>query len=383
MHFLYQSASQRFNPCVARDITRYAKRLESQQFPVIFSLMHLSQITGIEYRVLHDSVNRKRESANYKLFAIRKKNGDRRFIHAVNGRLFHLQQYIHRYLLSKAIPHSSSFAYHSTGGILKCAQAHCGCNWLIKFDLNDFFFSIPENRVFEIFRRFGYNPLLSFELARLSTTLRLPHSKAGNLQYNAKWRPAQFCDPEHDGDQFPYHPTRFQGVLPQGAPTSPQLSNLIAFKMDVELNSLAQRLGLVYTRYADDIAFSSGTNSNFSRIGFIQKSIRQIIRNNQFLVNEAKTRVSGPGSRKVVLGFLVDGSHPRLTKAFRHKVDQQIFRIFKFGIADTAKSLGFTSTYGYRNHLRGLLSFVKSHDPQTWKSIVRKYPALPQLLTSF
>ena len=175
-HHLFQNAAKELGNDLAFDIQKYANNLRSAELPVIFSLGHLSYITGIDYNLLHATVNRKREKANYNLFSIHKRAGGRRFIHAVNGKLFHLQKYVNDAILQKNKPHPSSYAFHRSGGIRLCAAVHCGCKWLFQFDLKDYFYTISEPLVYSVFRRMGYTNLLSFELARLCTTLHLPES---------------------------------------------------------------------------------------------------------------------------------------------------------------------------------------------------------------
>ncbi len=86
-HLLFQEASRQLEAEKAFLVQQYATRLRAQGLPVIFSLGHLGHISGIDYDFLHKSVNRKRELQNYNLFSIKKRSGERRFIHAVNGKL--------------------------------------------------------------------------------------------------------------------------------------------------------------------------------------------------------------------------------------------------------------------------------------------------------
>ena len=85
VHTLYEKAKAEHNDEVAVDLRRYANHLRKSELPVIFSLKHLAKITQVDYKVLHDTVARRRESANYRIFAIRKRSGGRRFIHTVSG----------------------------------------------------------------------------------------------------------------------------------------------------------------------------------------------------------------------------------------------------------------------------------------------------------
>ena len=174
VHHLFEKAEAQLGTETAGKLQSYAQRLINAKLPVIFSLEHLARITQSDYHVLRDTVHRRRDSANYKMFAIKKRSGGRRFIHAVSGRLSPVQDFINTRLLQRLRPHQCSFAYHPSGGIRECAARHCGARWLLQYDLRDFFYDITEIDVFRIFERVGYRRLLAFELARLCTTTRLP-----------------------------------------------------------------------------------------------------------------------------------------------------------------------------------------------------------------
>ncbi|MPN50798.1 hypothetical protein SDC9_198437 [bioreactor metagenome] len=150
----------------------------------------------------------------------------------------------------------------------------------------------------------GYKKLLAFELANLCTTIDIPKKY---LKYLPKRILPQNSPPyaiNHD----------MLGVLAQGAPTSPMLSNLIAKKLDDDLYCWAQKNGFVYTRYADDLIFSTTLLPSSKSISALRNEIVYLIKKNNFIENKKKFHVAGPGSRKRVLGLLVDGNSPRISK---------------------------------------------------------------------
>jgi RNA-directed DNA polymerase len=377
-HHLYREASKQLDKDTVTFVQRYANNLRNRRLPVIFSLGHLGKITGIRYDFLHESVNRKRESTNYNMFSFQKRSGGRRFIHAVNGKLYDLQKYINKEVLQKAEPHPSSHAFHAFGGIRICASMHCGCKWLLQFDLTDFFYTVSETAVFEVFVGLGYRPLLAFELARLCTTLRLPKSKHNYLNRNDLSRHfSKYLDGKM---KFPYCQQKLIGVLPQGAPTSPMLSNLVAQKLDVTLFDYAQENGFIYTRYADDLAFSASALPKGKSIAKLKREIVSLIRKNGFRENCKKIRIAGPGSKKVVLGLLIDGEQPRLTREFRKRIDRNIYSIEKYGIEAVAENDGFDSVYGFFNHVSGLMSFVHDVDLDLWESMNPRFQKIKSTL---
>ena len=365
-HHLFQKSRKKFNSDSVLLMQQYAVNLKHAGLPVIFSLGHLSKITGIDYELLHETVNRKREAANYNLFAIKKRSGGRRFIHAVNGKLFYLQKYINDEILQKVTPHSCSFAFHKSGGIKKCAASHCGCKWLFQFDLKDFFYNISELMVYSIFVNIGYKSLLAFEMARLCTTLHLPRSKRkylknSNIYVNSVYR------------ELPYSPQPLLGVLPQGAPSSPMISNIAALNLDEALYAYANENGFVYTRYADDLTFSTTVLPDGKSVGRLKREIISLIRKSGFYENQEKIRIAGPGSKKIVLGLLVDGTSPRISRELYKRIDRNLYSMEKFGIEKVAKHDGFESTFGFINHVSGLLSFIKDVDLERWKKFHQRF----------
>jgi len=377
-HHLFQKTSSSLGVETALEIQQYVNQLRASNLPVIFSLGHLSKITQIEYDLLRDTVNRRRESANYDMFTIKKRSGKCRFIHAVNGKLFDLQKYLNNHVLQKTVPHPASFAFHPSGGIRKCASVHCGCRWLLQFDLKDFFYSIAEPKVFATFKNLGYKPLLAFELSRLCTTLRLPSKMNKYLRCSDKYRSDEFWDERFDKEVIrkPYPLQEYIGVLPQGAPTSPMLSNLIAEKLDVQLSDYGQQYGFVYTRYADDIALSASELPRNKSIGCIQREVISIIRKTGFTENKKKIRVAGPGSKKLILGLLVDGKQPRISKEMLRRIDRNLYAVNKFGLVATSEYEGFDSAYGFYNHISGLISFIKDVDFERWENFQSSFDSI-------
>ncbi len=371
-HHLFQQASDRLGTETAIELQHYAQSLRAQKLPVVFSLNHLGKICGVSYRFLRETVARERETSNYRMFAVAKRSGGRRFIHAVRSNLLAVQTFINEEILQKRNPHPCSYAFHSSGGIRKCAAAHCGARFLFQFDLTDFFYDVTEIDVFHIFNNLGYRRLLSFELARLCTTTRLPQWHPRGMWLEASDFSWGIALEEDEIDQCPYkHVGGLAGVLPQGAPSSPMLVNLAAMPLDKALSKYAEQNNLVYTRYADDITFSASWLTK--RRGRIQSDIIHLIRKSGFKENEKKIRIAGPGSKKLVLGLLVDGAKPRLSRETYKRIDRLLHGSMKYGLNAARKHFGFESTYGFHNHLGGLIAFVKDVDSERWREFSNRF----------
>lgn len=374
-HQLFTAAEPVLGRESALHLRAYAQKLIRANLPVVLTLKHLSKITGVEYNCLRATVERRRETANYHMFAIKKRSGGRRFIHSASNQIFKTQQFINSEILQKINPHPSSYAFHASGGIRECAAAHCGARWLFQYDLSDFFYSINEKDVYSVFLNAGYRKLIAFELARICTTTRLPKSICHLLKPSTNaWISGQNWGKYEFYNKY----GNSLGVLPQGAPTSPMLSNLVAYALDEQLTAFAEKNHLTYTRYADDLTFSSALDiPRGGSVGDIHRAIIGLIRKNGYKNNPQKTRIAGPGSKKIVLGLLVDGEKPRISKDTYKRIDRNLHAALKYGLPATSDHEGFDSPIGLYNHLQGLLAFVYDVAPEQWIELKKRFSAIP------
>ena len=267
-----------------------------------------------------------------------------------------LQRWINTNLLHLIPTHDASVAFGKGDNIAEAAGRHCRCTWLIKLDIVNFFESVSEQIVYRIFNGMGYQPLVAFELARLCTRLGQP----SHARRSDRW----FARAYRYGSIGPYRNRRL-GHLPQGAPTSPILANLAMRTFDAAVASIAEDNDLVYTRYADDLTLSTPDRS-FSRDAARQviDKIYDTIRGFGFEPNLVKTKILPPGARKLVLGVLVDGDEPRLSKAYRNQLRQHLHFMTNPDVGPVlhADTKGFRSVYGLRNHVRGLIAHAAHID---------------------
>src|ERR1039457_3764142 len=212
--------------------------------PAILSLKHLAKRAEVPYPSLRRFVARKENA--YRHFPIRKRAGGVRILIIPEPDLMKVQRWLSKFVLSCVPVHSSSYAFYPGSSIVACAAKHCGAQWLIKLDVSGFFSSISELQVYRVFRSLHYQRLVAFELARLCTFA--PADSPRYLRANRlNWH--------KDGIQIYSH--RGPGFLPQGEPTSPMLSNLVMRNLDSELADLGRLHGTHYTRYSDDMTFST------------------------------------------------------------------------------------------------------------------------------
>ncbi|RDI97319.1 RNA-directed DNA polymerase [Dyella solisilvae] len=360
----YRSLGQRrgIDPSVLENAVRTGNITcaANPHVPTLFSLKHLAYRSGVDYSLLRAIVER-RDPEPYRTFKVRKRSSSPqharyRVIAVPSPALMRVQKWIAQRILAVAPAHSASTAYGKNCNISDAVLPHCSSRWLIKLDVRSFFESISESAAYGVFRKLGYQPLISFELARICTRV---YSKTRLRSYKY-WdvEPARWS-------AIPSYQYFRKGSLPQGAPTSPMLANLAVRQFDANITAIAEKYGLIYTRYADDLALS--TSGEFSRQkchSVIQKVYGEM-RAFGLSPNATKTAISPPGARKLLLGLLVDTDRPKLTREFRAKLRQHVFFLQspKAGPVKHARHLGFQSLIGFRHHIHGLVNYAYEIEP--------------------
>ena len=314
-------------------------RMEAQGAYPILSLGHLAQETGASYTYLREVVSRARDP--YRSIALPKSGGGTRPISAPEPVLMDVQRWLLENVLSNLASHTASYAYHSGISIVQCAKQHEGALWMIKMDLHDFFGTVTEPSVYRVFRRLGYGKLVSFELARITTRAEGAH--------HASWIAATTV--------IESYAVAGVGVLPQGGPTSGALANAAAARLDGFLQAFALRCNLTYTRYSDDLVFSSRNPFQRTEAEALTREVSGMIRTAGFETHRTKTRIVPPGARKIVLGLLVDSSI-RLLPEHRRRIEVHLRGCEEFGIANHAAHRGFDSVFAFIDHLAGWIAFA-------------------------
>lgn len=264
----------------------YASRLRNRGLPVLFEVEHLSERLGLQREFVAKAINA--PESFYRQFEIKKKLGGVRRILTPYPSLLQAQTWIKRNILDHFHISDSAYAFKRNTSIIKNAQNHTNKPTVLTLDLCDFFGSIKKEWVIKTFRELGYSPQISFYLASMCC-----HS----------------------------------GALPQGAPTSPVLSNIVCRTLDARISGLAKSADLTYTRYADDLAFSG----NRIPKRFIRK-VAEIVESSGFKVNDKKTQLMTSSKRKVITGINVTSENLSLTRNFKRELKKEAFFITKFGL---------------------------------------------------
>lgn len=335
-------------------------RTDARLVPVL-TLRHLSALSDVPYGYLRRVVARK--LGRYKHVYLRKQVPGRsrfRLISIPPKQLMDIQQWIVQNILKYTKPSDASFAYHPDSRPFYAAEEHCSCEWLLKIDIEDFFHSITERKISSVFYRLGYQRLLAFELARLCT-IPIP---TPNLRSNivGNW------------PSIPNYQCSYEGALPQGAPTSPMLSNLALRELDDRLIALAGKYGMRYTRYADDLAFSCKKGRDRSYVERFKRLILNELSKEGFRPNLRKTVIRGPGTRRIVLGVLVDGPTPKLAREYKDMLRLHLHYLLspEYGPSKHAERRR-TSVSSLYHHVRGLIAWARSIEPEYGAKLLEQF----------
>ncbi|WP_218575163.1 reverse transcriptase family protein [Limnoglobus roseus] len=258
---------------------------------------------------------------HYRYRWIPKPSGRSRVLEIPKPILKQVQRNVLGQILDAIPPHAAAHGFRIGRSILTNAVPHSGRAVVLRFDLAIFFSSISADAVTAIFRTAGYPPDVARQLTGLCTT-RLPKAV-----WDQRPRPAA------DGSDSLEERHLRNRHLPQGAPTSPALANLVAFRLDRRLDGLAKSLDVTYTRYADDLAFSGGIDLT-RRSEKFRNAVARIVSEEGFRLNPLKTRVMPQSVRQTVAGVVVNirTSIPRaefdrlkavLTNCLRHGPESQ------------------------------------------------------------
>lgn len=232
----------------------------------------------IQLKSLTWYANTSLDVVRYTPFTIPKKQGGERTIFAPVGPLKTIQRCLNLVLQCVFSPHKAATGFVPGKSITDNARPHVGRHYIYNLDLKDFFPSVDFHRV--------------------KACLKLPPFNLTGDREPLAFLIANLCCVQH-----PDEPKR--AFLPQGAPTSPILTNVVCQQLDRRLTGLAKRFGATYTRYADDLTFSSFTNV-YQFDGEFCRELERIITDQRFVINTAKTRLQRPGYRQLVTGLVVN-----------------------------------------------------------------------------
>lgn len=298
---------------VTTPVAPYTPRFEKE------AVIWCAALLGVEVNRLEEILNN--VSGHYQEFWMRKRSGGYRMISAPDKDLQAIQSTIYsRILSSVTIVHPAAVGFRCGRSVVDNAAPHLGKRYVLKMDIHDFFGSIRSPRVRQTFKKIGYPENVSKVLGALC------------------------CLHRH---------------LPQGAPTSPALSNIVGYEMDRKLAALAAEYGLTYTRYADDLTFSGDV---FPKEQIIPQ-VKRIIRDEKFEPNHKKTHFMNQSSRKIITGVSVaSGVKLTIPKSKKREIRKNVYFILTKGLAEHQRSIG-SHDPAYLKRLIGMLCYWRAIEP--------------------
>lgn len=293
----------------------YATVLFSHNIPVIYNLSHLAQLVGYKKEYLKKATIY--ANSFYRDFEIVKKNGTKRPISEPLPSLKEIQLWILRNILYQIPISPVAKAYKPKAKIVENLKFHRNQPKVLTVDLENFFPSIKTKAVQNVFLDLGYSKLVAKLLAKLCTK---------------------------------------DDSLPQGAPTSPYLSNLIFKSADKLIFDFCKQRKIRYTRYADDLSFSGDFDENE-----LLKKVTDVMQCLNFKINTDKTKLMTPDTRQTVTGIVVN-QKPQVVFHKRNALRQELYYIKKFGLNEH-KEYKEIRQENYLEHLLGKINFVLQINP--------------------
>lgn len=294
----------------------YAEKLFAKKVPVIYNTSHLSALVGYRKDYLKRAVVY--TPYYYRKFKIRKKNGKLREISEPLPSLKEIQSWILNNILNNIEISPFAKAYRKKISIIENVKYHKSQPKIVTLDLTDFFPSIKTKSIEEIFLNLGYSKLISNLLAKL-------------------------CSKDD--------------CLPQGAPTSPYLSNIYFKNADDLISKYCIENKIKYTRYADDLSFSG----EFDELKLINV-VNEIVGAFGLKLNNDKTKIMTPNTRQSVTGIVVN-KKPQVVFHKRNILRQELYYIKKFGIEEHMKRMSIKKS-NYLAHLLGRINFILQINPE-------------------
>jgi RNA-directed DNA polymerase len=329
-------------------------RLALPDIPAVGDLAHWLGVGVNELAWLADIQGRNSRFSDgplqhYRVSALPKRDGNWRLVEAPKSRLRKLQRRLLDDLLDFVPVHEAAHGFRRCRSPLTHARQHAGKAIVMRLDLEDFFPSIGRARVAAVFRTIGYPPGVALYLASLCTTqTRRPALEAAlrgagyRMQSTTQWQNLQRYRTPH---------------LPQGAPSSPALSNLCAFRLDLRLASAAEAADAVFSRYADDLTFSGGPDfaRGAERFGLL---VTRIADEEGFRVNTRKTRLMRASTRQRVTGLVVNHA-PAVARDEYERLKAIVHNCLRHG----PESQNREASPRFRDHLGGRIAHLGFVNP--------------------
>lgn len=318
-------------------------------------LAWLADVRSLERTVPSDRLR------NYWYVTIPRPGRPARVIERPKHRLKATQRRILHEILAWIPVHDAAHGFVAGRSVRSHAIAHSSQYVVMRFDLEDFFNSITASRIYGTFRTAGYPEAVAHTLTGLGTNA-VPASFWESVDHPAG--PAQL-DAHHRLGRRLATPH-----LPQGAPTSPALANLAAFKLDRRLAGLAASLEITYTRYADDLTFSGSARLARSA-ATLRQAVTQIAREEGYVINKRKSTFATRAGRQQVCGIV---TNDRLN-IVRNEYDT-LRAILHNSAVHGPEAQNRHGTPDFRAHLLGRITWVAALNPTRGEKLHHQFAAI-------
>lgn len=293
----------------------YASKIHENRLPIVFTLKHLSLLVGVDESYIRSVAFL--QERYYRTFKIPKRSGGEREISEPLPNLKEIQRWILDNVLYRISPSPYAKAFVQDKSIKENARFHRSQRMVLTIDIKNFFPSLSTKLVKNFFKDCGYSRRVTYYLTRMCT---------------------------------------LNGGLPQGAPTSPALSNIFLKEFDMIVAEHCKPLAIRYTRYADDLTFSGNFEVN-PLITFIKKELRKL----DLKVNDSKTRLMYGHQRQEVTGIVVN-KKLQVPRKMRRDLRQIIYYIDKYGLDNHLSNIKETRA-NYIAHISGICDFILFVNP--------------------
>lgn len=325
------------------------KRLLANQLPVITKVPQLCEALNLTVSELRRLCYQREAStySHYTRFEIPKRSGGMRAIWAPLPTLKQAQHWILHEILERLVVHGAAHGFLSGCSIATNAAEHRNSQLLVKLDIENFFPSISWKRVKGVFRKAGYPEQIATLLALLCT-----EAPREIVQDNGKT----------------YYVALAERCLPQGAPTSPALTNALCLRLDRRITGFADKAGWRYTRYADDLTFSfAADNSQEADISRLLGTVKRILGEEGFNVNVKKTHVIRQHQAQQVTGLIVNGTQaPRVSRNLKRQMRAALHNLQQGKGLKEGESL---------NRLKGYAAYIAMTERELGKTMLAQLAA--------
>lgn len=292
---------------------------------------------------------------HYHSWKVPKRSGGERTITAPLPQLKELQRWALRNYFEKLPVHAAAHGFLPARSVLTNALVHANADCVVKLDVKDFFPTVTWKRVKGLLRKAGVAEQVATLLALLCTEA-----------------PRQLVEFRNQT----LHVATGPRALPQGAPTSPAITNALCLRLDQRLSALASDLGFQYTRYADDLTFSFRKTAERKRpaLGILVEKTKDILKSEGFTLHAKKTQVLRRGAAQRVTGLTVNDAGPQVPKA---RVARDVIRRLRAAIHNRQKGKPYREGESHA-HLQGLAAWVFMSDPKKGAAFLEQVAALPR-----